>query len=144
MSIFQYLINNNALIPENPEGNIEYKLRLDLKQEQNIKKTASQMKWRLSEGYHQNYPLEFDFMNTTNKNINEAHYVIGVYDNGKLGNLNKDIIDKSVDIFKTILESINAEIYIQEYHIIDNSNIYYAVIRTKSVDISIQEYNILF
>ena len=61
MSIFQYLINNNALIPENPEGNIEYKLRLDLKQEQNIKKTASQMKWRLSEGYHQNYPLEFDF-----------------------------------------------------------------------------------
>ena len=144
MSIFEYLVNNNALIPENPEGNIEYKLRLDLKQEQNIKKTASQMKWRLSEGYHQNYPLEFDFMNTTNKNINEAHYVIGVYDNGKLGNLNKDIIDKSVDIFKTILESINAEIYIQEYHIIDNSNIYYAVIRTKSVDISIHEYNILF
>ena len=96
MSIFEYLVNNNALIPENPEGNIEYKLRLDLKQEQNIKKTASQMKWRLSEGYHQNYPLEFDFMNTTNKNINEAHYVIGVYDNGKLGNLNKDIININI------------------------------------------------
>ena len=74
MSIFQYLLSNNSLIPENPEGNIEYKLRLDFKQDKDIKKISSQMKWRLSEGKNQNYPLEYTFLTRNNKNINEYNF----------------------------------------------------------------------
>jgi GTPase len=145
MSIFRYLLeNDNKLIPEHPEGNIEYKLRLDKKNAENIKKMESQMLWRLSEGKNQNYPIEYTFMKKSLKNISEAHYILGIYDNGNLGKLDKETLNKTVDVFKEIVNNINSEIFLEEYYEINNSHIYYVIIRTKSINIKIEEYNIIF
>ena len=102
MSIFNYLIDDNKLIPEHPEGNIEYKLRLDKKNAENIRKMESQMLWRLSEGKNQNYPIEYNFMKKSLKSISEAHYVLGVFDNGCFGKLECETLNKSIDVFKEI------------------------------------------
>ena len=44
-------ITNNKFYPENQEGHIEYKWRLDTKNNLGHKKLLSQMMWRINEGY---------------------------------------------------------------------------------------------
>ena len=70
MSIFNNLLEGDKLKPEIEEGNVEYKLRLDLKTPQLIKKLTSQMLWRLNEGKNNN--LMYDFQK---KNINIASLI---------------------------------------------------------------------
>jgi GTPase len=86
MAIFKNLLTDTKikLIEENDDGNIEYKWRLDLKTETSIKKLVSQMLWRLNEG-------------KDSTGIYEAHYVLGVYDNGEIGNLSKEDLNITVD-----------------------------------------------
>ena len=140
MSIFNNLLEENKLKPEIEEGNVEYKLRLDLKTPQLIKKLTSQMLWRLNEGKNNN--LMYDFQKK-NINICEAHYIIGVYDDGKFGNINKNELEVSKNIFKEIIETINGYIHLEENYIFNDSHIVYYIIRIKPKDITLKEYNVL-
>jgi len=132
MAIFQNLLTDNKmrLIEEDDDGNIEYKWRLDLKTDTSIKKLVSQMLWRLNEGK--------DLTGTY-----EAHYVLGVYDNGDLGKLTREDLDVSVKIFNNIVEKANAEIIHEEYNLMLNSNIYYCIIRLKPSDKKLNEINVI-
>jgi hypothetical protein len=109
-------ITNNKFYPENPEGNIEYKWRLDTKNNLGHAKLLTQLLWRINEGYELN-------------GIKEAEYLIGVYDNGKLGELSVDTLIKSINILKKIITEINLIIISEEIKNINNSYVYYAKIK---------------
>ena len=92
MDLFTSLIlsqsnDNILLIPETDDGNVEYKLRLDTKSALGKKKLVSQMNWRLEEGKR------------ITKIKKEAHYVLGINDDGTLGNLNEHQIDETFSVF---------------------------------------------
>ncbi len=78
MSQYNTIYNeeDKIFMEENDEGNIEYKWRLDYKNEYSLKKLVSQMLWRLNEG-NERYGRY------------EAHYLLGVYDNGTPGKLSE-------------------------------------------------------
>ncbi len=80
---------NGYLDEEIEQGYLEYKLRLDKADNNSIKNLASQMLWRVNEGkiFYNSY---------------KAYYVLGIRDNGKFGNIGIDIMNKSVDILKSI------------------------------------------
>lgn len=78
-------------------GNIEYKLRLDAKTEGSLKKMKNQMSWRFEEGKEQ-------------CGKRECHYILGIYDNGKLGGLSEKDIDITFNIFKNVVESCDGSI----------------------------------
>lgn len=126
-----YNIDTQCFPQENQDGYIEYKWRLDTKTNLGINKLVSQLLWRLSEGKEiiGNY---------------EAYYIIGVLDNGKLGNLSKDDLTKSVEIFKKVVDKANLEIIIDEYKEYQNSNIYMANLKRRSQNKFIEEMNIIF
>jgi GTPase len=90
------------------EGNIEYKLRLDYKNESSLKKMKNQMNWRFEEGKE-----------LTGKR--ECHYILGIYDNGKLGKLNEEQINKTFEVFKNVVETCEATITFCEKKLIDDS-----------------------
>lgn len=90
------------------EGNIEYKLRLDLKNNFGLVKMKNQMSWRFEEG-----------KNITQRR--ECHYVLGIYDNGKLGKLTESEIEKTLKIFENIIEKCSATIIFLEKKCYNNS-----------------------
>jgi len=146
MSIFYNLIDDNKLLPEKEEGNIEYKLRLDLKTSFSVKKLTSQLLWRLNEGRNKNY--QFDFLKKTINNKVMAHYVLGVYDNGDIGNLSLDELKITKDIFLLVVEKAGACVLLEEIHQFNNKNdiisyINYLIITPKSKDFKIKELNVL-
>ena len=110
-----YIQELNKFHPENDDGNIEYKWRLDTKTNDGIKKIISQMTWRLNEGYE-------------NSGIREAHYLLGVYDNGELGNLTEKDLNITIDVFKQVVKNIDVEIITEIKKSILDSYIYYAYI----------------
>lgn len=125
-SIFEKIYIDNHFSEESDDGNIEYKLRLDLKNEISIKKLKTQMIWRLTEGYEAN-------------GIENAFYVIGVYDDGTLGNLSEDDIDKNILIFKNVVNELNFEIIEDIKKVIENSNIYIAHISKLNINKNLSE-----
>lgn len=133
MAIFETLLNHNrtSLIEENDDGNIEYKWRLDLKNDISIKKLVSQLLWRLNEGKDLT-------------GIYEAHYVLGVYDNGDLGKLSKEDLDITIDVFKQVVMKASAEIIYEENNLILDSNVYYCIVRLKPSDKKLNEINVMF
>lgn len=112
------------------EGNVEYKLRLDLKTDNSLKKMINQMNWRFDEGKSQ-----------TGKR--ECHYVLGIYDNGKLGGLSETEIDETFDIFKKIVFKSDATIKHYEKKNINNSWIIFTSL-SQFLDKRITEINIAF
>jgi GTPase len=90
------------------EGNVEYKLRLDAKSEGSLKKMKNQMNWRFEEGKEM-----------TNKR--ECHYVLGIYDNGNLGNLSETEIDVTFEIFKKVVKDCNGIITFCDKKVYNNS-----------------------
>jgi GTPase len=132
MSLFQTLLQNDktVLIEENDNGFIEYKWRLDFKSNMNLKKLVSQLLWRLNEGKE-------------TIGIYEAHYVLGVYDDGTFGKLTKEELAITVDIFKNVVSKASAEIFYSETFEFDSSNIYYCIVKLKPYDKKIEEINVL-
>jgi GTPase len=112
------------------EGNIEYKLRLDSKNEHSLKKMKNQMHWRLEEG-----------KDLTGKR--ESHYILGIYDDGKLGNLNENQIETTFDIFKYVVESCESTITFYEKKCYNNSWIIFTSL-LQILDKKITEINIGF
>jgi GTPase SAR1 family protein len=131
-SLFDKLFDklNNKFYPENPEGNIEYKWRLDTKNELGYKKLLSQLLWRINEGYE-----------TTN--IKKAVYLIGVYDNGNLGELSVDVLINSINIFKTIIKKADIHIEKEEIKQINTSYVYYAEVIKNEDELKINEKHLL-
>lgn len=111
-----YDISKNKFVAEDNEGNIEYKWRIDKKNNMGIKKILTQILWRLNEGYEK-YGKYC------------AYYLIGVYDNGNLGNLTEDEIDKNINIFKYVLENGNIKLLYEKKECINGSYIYMAHIQ---------------
>jgi GTPase len=132
MSLFNKLLQDDktCLIEENDDGYIEYKWRLDFKNNLNLKKLVSQLLWRLNEGKE-------------NLGIYEAHYVLGVYDDGTFGNLTKEELETTVDIFKNVVAKASAEIFFSETFNFSASNIYYCIVKLKPYDKKIEEINVL-
>jgi len=100
------LINKDGktyLPQETEEGNIEYKLELDLliingtAEKNKIIKMTSQLLWRLNEGKI-----------STGKY--EAHYFLGVHDDGTIGTISLDKINKSISVVIDMCNRCEAEI----------------------------------
>jgi small GTP-binding protein len=133
MSIFKSLLQNDGkkLIKEDDFGNIEYKLRLDEKGLYRLKQMVTQILWRLYEGKE-------------SVNRYEAHYILGVYDDGEFGKLSRDELDISIEIYKECLSKANVIIDIEEYYVFGDSNIYYAKIKKKPEEKTLYELKIKF
>jgi GTPase len=128
--IFNRIYIDDRFIEENDDGNIEYKLRLDTKTDNSIKKLKTQMTWRLTEGYEIN-------------GIENAYYLLGVYDDGTLGNLSEDDIDKNILIFKNIVNELNFEIIEDLKKQLKSSNIYIAHISKLNINKNLSEKNVI-
>lgn len=106
------LIQDDGLVvslrPEVESGNVEYKLRLDTKDELGISKTKTQLKWRLSEGkkMYGRY---------------EAIYVFGIMDNGMFPSLSEKLTEKNIDdtinIFSKAATDINCKVISKDKYI---------------------------
>lgn len=94
----KYIDTQKPIPTEIEEGNIEYKLRLDLKDHISLKKLISQLSWRLNE-------------NQQITGRSEASYYLGIMDDGTVGNITEDVIDESINILKKMADSAKAEIY---------------------------------
>lgn len=96
--------------PEDDEGYIEYKLRLDHVDRWKVDKMITQMRYRLNEGKMM-----------TGKYV--AYYLIGVDDDGSTGYITRDILDKSLDVIREIVPRCNAEIFSIETVAVDESRV---------------------
>lgn len=122
--------HNIEFLPEDDEGYIEYKLRLDTKGKFGLEKLYSQMNWRLEEG-----------QSLLGKK--EAHYLLGVTDNGKLGELTIDEINSTFDIFLTIVNKCQADVVEKIEKTYENGSIIYAIVSKKEKR-KIKELNVAF
>jgi GTPase len=94
------ILRANGEIPiEVEEGNIEYKLKITSfdKNDIRFKKLTSQLQWRMNEG-KQMY----------SKYI--ATYILGITNNGKIGNQSEEIIDESLKNLELIASNCNSQI----------------------------------
>lgn len=125
----QYDFANNRLVPEIEEGNIEYKLRLDKKGEKELNRMISQLLWRMNEGRNI-YGIE------------EAHYILGIMDDGYFSDISIGDLAIQCDVFKSILARASAFIVDEQiYTFPQNKNICHLVVRKKNNDLMIQESN---
>lgn len=132
-TIYNSIFNdeNKKFKPEIEEGNIEYKWRLDKKDILGIKKLTSQMLWRLNEGYELTKHYE-------------AHYLLGVYDSGDLGELTKLELIETKTIFESVFIKAKAEIIKEKIIEINGSFIAFITIRKVPENKKINEFNIIF
>ena len=114
--VINKLLDNYKLINEQFEDNIEYKWRLDSKNNIGIKKLITQMLWRLNEGKER-------------YGIHEAHYILGIYDSGEEGKLNLEDLNKTIDVFINVVNKANCYILEYQYFKLNESFLYYAYIR---------------
>ncbi len=77
--------------PESEEGNVEYKLRLDLSDDDHV---AGQMRRRILEGG------------------GEALYVVGVTDDGQPVGLPQDLLERSLAVLERAANRINASVHV--------------------------------
>lgn len=122
--------NQFKFIEEDDMGNIEYKLRLDSKSQLGLKKLASQMKWRMSQGYEQYGRYE-------------SHYILGIHDDGELGKMSDEMITATYDVFKNIVMSCDATIVEELKYSIQDSSIMYIMINKKKAS-KIKEMSCVF
>lgn len=115
---------------ENEDDNVEYKLRLDNKTRLGKKRLLSQL----------NYRLDIGKMLCGKK---EAHYVIGIYDNGKLGKINNTEIEESFNVFKEIIDGTNIIITYYDKKSYGDFFVLYIIVQ-KIENYKINELNIAF
>lgn len=135
MSLFESLIislpaDEIRLKPEDEEGFVEYKLRLDTKNKFGLQKMISQMNWRLDIGYEL-------------LGRREAHYVLGINDDGTLGKLTESEIDDSFKIFCSVVEKNNVTITHIDKKKYQDFFLIYCIIKKLEKE-KIQEINVAF
>lgn len=135
-SIFDTLLveNDTKLVQEDDMGNIEYKLTLETKTKNGIEKLISQLIWRMREGkrLHCRY---------------EAHYILGVYDNGIFGGQSVEALTKTIEVFRDIVNKAEGEIAFGKRYTFNinyiESNIIYLIVRRALDKRKINEYTTL-
>jgi len=137
MSIFDSLIESTnsvngeiKLVKEDDEGYIEYKLRLDMKNSFGITKMASQMNFRLEAG-------------KILLNRKEAHYILGIKDNGSLGCLTEEELDKTFSIFTQVVAITKSTIVHLDKKKYNTSYLMYIIIQKIETE-KIKELNMAF
>lgn len=137
MSLFESLIEIRdlpngeiKLVAEDDDGYIEYKLRLDFKNLFGIQKLTSQMNYRLENG-------------KILLGRKEAHYVLGIQDDGSLGNITESEIDKTFAVFSQVVNSSESTIIHIDKTKYNTSYIIYAIVQ-KIEKSKIKELNIAF
>lgn len=103
-------------LPESDDGNVEYKLRLDTKTIFGKKKMVSQMNYRLEEGQR-----------ITNGK-KEAHYLLGINDNGEFGNLTEKQIDDTYAVFNEVVKLCGSNIIHNKKQAIGDKYFMYIII----------------
>ncbi len=122
---------NNKLVPENEKGNVEYKLRLDLKEKSKKENMVAQILWRMNEG-----------KNETGRH--EAHYVLGVNDDGTFSDMTEKDLNQTAHIFRGIVNKANAKVALQKIYVFPNNKmIYYIMIKKKNHDKFVPEFNLM-
>ena len=96
----------SSLPAEDDYGHIEYKLKLVDSTEQKLIKLATQMTFRINEGY------------------GKAKYIIGVRDNGILPGISLQELDKSISTLQKVTCMIDAEISHINLYEIKNSKFF--------------------
>lgn len=120
------------LIPEpDSSGNIEYKLRLDKKDILRKDKMVSQMLWRMNEGKNQFGRYE-------------AHYILGIHDDGSFSTMVEHEINTTVGILRGIAKKANANIIKETKYVFPgNRMICHVVVRKITDDRNVPEINIM-
>jgi len=108
-----YIQNEDKLLPESDKtGNIEYKRRLDKKDFEKLDNMVSQLLWRMNEGKHI-------------YGISEAHYIIGINDDGTFPDngdiVTNDILNSSIDIFRHIVKNAKSKIINERIYVFKNN-----------------------
>lgn len=135
MEIPSFLIKHETashivFLPEDDDGYIEYKLRLDTKGKFALEKLFSQMNWRLEEG-----------QSLLGKK--EAHYLLGVKDDGQLGGLTLNEINQTYDIFLPIVHKCGADVIAKIERTYEKGSLIYAIVSKKERR-KIKEVNVAF
>jgi GTPase len=130
MFVVRYDNKKPVFNPEDDEGYIEYKLRLDYIDKDKILKMKTQMKYRLMEGKEK-----------IDKYI--AYYFIGVDNNGITGYITHDVLQKSINVLRKIVDECNFKIENMETYNFNNSYFSIIAITKKNKEI-INEYRIIF
>lgn len=127
-----YLPNEQKLIPEpDKSGNVEYKLRLDRKETAKIDNMVSQMLWRMNEGKNQFGRYE-------------AHYILGIKDDGNFSDMNERALDTTVNIFRGITKKANSKIISEKTYVFPgNKMITHIVVRKEFPERNVPEANVL-
>lgn len=127
-----YLPNEGKLIPEPDEsGNIEYKLRLDKKDMMGRDKMVSQMLWRMNEGRNQFGRYE-------------AHYILGINDNGTFSDMTEIELTTTTNIFRGIVKKANAKIISEKIYVFpSNKMIMHLIVRRDFSERHIPELDII-
>jgi GTPase len=127
-----YIPEHHKFLPEpDKSGNIEYKLRLDKKDGIKIDNMVSQMLWRLNEGRNQYGKYE-------------AHYILGIKDDGNFSDITEIELNKSLGILKSVAKKANAKIITDKTYVFHGKKmIIHAIVRKDQRDCNIPETNIM-
>ncbi len=127
-----YMVEHHKLQPEpDKSGNIEYKLRLDKKDMIKKDNMISQMLWRLNEGRNKDGRYE-------------AHYILGIKDDGNFSDITEIELNKSLGILKGIAKKANAKIIMDKTYVFyGNKVIIHAIIKKDHRNRNIPEINIM-
>lgn len=127
-----YIVEHHKLQPEpDKSGNIEYKLRLDKKDMIKKDNMVSQMLWRLNEGRNQYGRYE-------------AHYILGIKDDGNFSDITEIELNKSLGILKGVAKKANAKIIMDKTYVFyGNKVIIHAIIKKDHRERNIPETNIM-
>lgn len=127
-----YLSHEEKLIPEcDGSGNIEYKLRLDKKNKEGRDKMVSQMLWRMNEGRNQFGRYE-------------AHYILGIHDDGRFSDMNENDLYVTTNIFRGVVKRANAKIVSEKIYVFaGNKMITHLIIKKDHRERHIPELNIM-
>jgi GTPase len=127
-----YIAKENKLIPEpDKSGNIEYKLRLDKKDFKKQDNMISQIVWRMNEGKNQCGRYE-------------AHYILGIHDDGKFSDLSESVLNNTTNIFRGMVKRAGAKIVSEKTYVFPgNKMITHVVVHRDNKERHILEANVM-
>lgn len=127
-----YCPAEGKLIPEpDKSGNVEYKLRLDRKDIEKRDNMVSQMLWRMNEGHNQFGKYE-------------AHYILGIKDDGNFSDMSENELNTTTNIFRGIAKKANAKITSEKIYVFPgNKMIIHIIVRKDYQERIVPEANIL-
>jgi GTPase len=126
-----YKPSQGKLIPEpDKTGNIEYKLHLSKKDKKAQDNMVSQMLWRMNEGKNKCGRYE-------------AHYILGVHDDGSFSTINERTLNLTTNILRGVAKKANANIVSEKIYVFGERMLSHVVIRKNIEERHVPETNIM-